>query len=91
MMSCQISLPAQQAEGTKLPLARRANDAEAETEVDASRGKTVFPSGVAAANLLGFTTQSTRHSEDDPHAPSRVHAEDLAKLAKRVRSFAGTG
>jgi hypothetical protein len=29
----------------------------------ASRRKTVFPSGVAAANLLGFTTQSARHSE----------------------------
>jgi hypothetical protein len=29
----------------------------------ASRRKTVFPSGIAAANLLGFTTQSTRHNE----------------------------
>jgi len=29
----------------------------------ASRRKTVFPSGIAAVNLLGFTTQSARHSE----------------------------
>ena len=29
----------------------------------ASRRKTVFPSGIAAANLLGFTTQTARHSE----------------------------
>jgi hypothetical protein len=29
----------------------------------ASRRKTVFPSGIAAANLLGFTTQTARRSE----------------------------
>ena len=29
----------------------------------ASRNKTVFPAGIAAANLLGFTTQTARRSE----------------------------
>ncbi|MGA2076850.1 MAG: hypothetical protein ABSH52_25460 [Terriglobia bacterium] len=29
----------------------------------ASHRKTVFPSGIAAANLLGFTTQTTSHNE----------------------------
>lgn len=29
----------------------------------ASRRKTIFPSGIAAANLLGFTTQTARRSE----------------------------
>jgi len=29
----------------------------------ASKGKTIFPAGLAAANLLGFTTQTTRRPE----------------------------
>jgi hypothetical protein len=29
----------------------------------ASRRKTVYPAGIAAANLLGFTTQTARHNE----------------------------
>jgi len=32
----------------------------------ASRRKAVFPSGIAAANLLGFSTQSARHGEVAP-------------------------
>ena len=39
----------------------------------ASRRKTVFPSGIAAANLLGFTTQSTKHNEVATSALSLPH------------------
>jgi hypothetical protein len=36
----------------------------------AAETKTVFPAGIAAANLLGFTTQNTKHSEIATIAPS---------------------
>jgi predicted transcriptional regulator of viral defense system len=36
----------------------------------ASRRKTVYPAGIAAANLLGFTTQTARRSEVSTNALS---------------------
>jgi hypothetical protein len=58
----------------------------------ASRGKTVFPSGVAAANLLGFTTQSTRHSEVATSAmslPRKLVGGDTVIHTRRPEAWAG--
>jgi hypothetical protein len=57
----------------------------------ASRRKTVFPSGIAAANLLGFTTQSTRHSEVATSAlslPRKLIGSDTVIHTRRPEAWA---
>jgi hypothetical protein len=57
----------------------------------ASRRKTVFPSGIAAANLLGFTTQSARHSEVATSAlslPRKLIGSDTVIHTRRPAAWA---
>jgi hypothetical protein len=57
----------------------------------ASRRKTVFPSGIAAANLLGFTTQSSRHSEVATSAlslPRKLVGSDTVIHTRRPEAWA---
>ena len=57
----------------------------------ASRRKTVFPSGIAAANLLGFTTQSARHSEVATSAlslPRKLVGSDTVIHTRRPEAWA---
>ena len=58
----------------------------------ASRRKPVFPSGIAAANLLGFTTQTARHSEVATSAlslPRKLIGSDTIIHARRPEAWAG--
>lgn len=58
----------------------------------ASRRKTVFPSGIAAANLLGFTTQTTRRGEIATSAlslPRKLVGSDTLIHTRRPEAWAG--
>jgi len=58
----------------------------------ASRRKNVFPSGLAAANLLGFTTQTAGHSEVATSAlslPRKLIGSDTVIHARRPEAWAG--
>jgi len=58
----------------------------------AGRRKTMFPSGLAAANLLGFTTQSARRSEIATSAmslPRKLIGADAVIHTRRPESWAG--
>jgi hypothetical protein len=57
----------------------------------ASRRKTVFPSGIAAANLLGFTTQSATQSEVATSAlslPRKLVGSDTVIHTRRPEAWA---
>jgi hypothetical protein len=57
----------------------------------ASRRKTVFPSGIAAANLLGFTTQTARQSEVSTNAlslPRKLVGSDTIIHTRRPEAWA---
>lgn len=52
--------------------------------------KTVFPSGIAAANLLGFTTQTARHSEVSTTAlslPRKLIGDDTIVHTRRAEAW----
>jgi hypothetical protein len=58
----------------------------------ASRQKTVFPSGLAAANLLGFTTQLAKQGEIATSAgslPRKLVGHDTVIHTRRPESWAG--
>jgi hypothetical protein len=58
----------------------------------ASSRKQVFPSGIAAANLLGFTTQTARRSEVATSAlslPRKLIGSDTVIHARRPEAWAG--
>lgn len=58
----------------------------------ASRRKAVFPSGIAAANLLGFTTQTARRSEVSTSAlslPRKLIGKDTVVHARRPEAWTG--
>jgi len=58
----------------------------------ASRRKTVFPSGIAAANLLGFTTQTSRQSEISTSAlslPRKLVGSDTVIHTRRPEGWSG--
>ncbi len=58
----------------------------------ASKRKTVFPSGVAAANLLGFTTQTGRHGEVATSAlslPRKLIGSETIVHTRRPEAWAG--
>lgn len=57
----------------------------------ASQRKTVFPSGIAAANLLGFTTQMARHGEVSTSAlslPRKLVGNDTVIHIRRPEAWA---
>lgn len=57
----------------------------------ASRNKDVFPSGIAAANLLGFTTQTARRSEVATSAlslPRKLVGNDTLIHTRRPEAWA---
>jgi len=57
----------------------------------ASRRKTVFPSGIAAANLLGFTTQTGRRSEVSTSAlslPRKLIGSETVVHTRRPEAWA---
>jgi hypothetical protein len=57
----------------------------------AARGKTVFPSGIAAANLLGFSTQSARQGEVATSAlslPRKLLGSDTLIHTRRPEAWA---
>jgi hypothetical protein len=57
----------------------------------ASRSKTVFPAGIAAANLLGFTTQTARRSEVATSAlslPRKLVGSETVIYARRPEAWA---
>lgn len=57
----------------------------------AARRKTVFPSGIAAANLLGFTTQTGRQSEVATSAlslPRKLVGDDTLVHTRRPEAWA---
>jgi hypothetical protein len=57
----------------------------------AGRRKTVFPSGVAAANLLGFTTQSAKNGEVATSAmslPRKLIGQDTVIHTRRPEAWA---
>ncbi len=57
-----------------------------------SRRKGVFPSGIAAANLLGFTTQTARRSEISTSAlslPRKLVGSDTVIHTRRPEAWAG--
>jgi hypothetical protein len=57
----------------------------------ASRRKTVFPSGIAAANLLGFTTQTARRSEVSTSAlslPRKLIGTETVVHTRRPEAWA---
>jgi hypothetical protein len=67
----------------------RPNPAEIRKLADKSRA--VFPSGIAAANLLGFTTQSARHSEvatSSPSLPRKLVGSDTVIHTRRPEAWA---
>jgi Family of unknown function (DUF6088) len=58
----------------------------------ASRHKTIFPSGNAAANVLGFTTQTARRSEVATSAlslPRKLVGSETVVHARRPEAWAG--
>jgi hypothetical protein len=58
----------------------------------ASRTKTMFPSGVAAANMLGFTTQNPKRSEmatSDLSLPRKLVGADAVIHTRRPPAWAG--
>jgi uncharacterized protein DUF6088 len=58
----------------------------------AASHKQVFPSGIAAANLLGFTTQTARHSEVATSAlslPRELIGNDTVIHARRPEAWTG--
>jgi Family of unknown function (DUF6088) len=58
----------------------------------ASRHKSVFPSGIAAANLLGFTTQTASRSEVSTSAlslPRKLVGSDTVIHTRRPEAWAG--
>ena len=58
----------------------------------ASRRTTVFPSGIAAANLLGFTTQTARRKEVSTSAlslPRKLVGSDTVIHTRRPEAWAG--
>ncbi len=58
----------------------------------ASRRKRVFPSGIAAANLLGFTTQTARRGEVATSAlslPRKLIGSDTIIHTRRPEAWAG--
>ena len=58
----------------------------------ASRRKNVFPSGIAAAGLLGFTTQSARRGEVSTSAlslPRKLVGSDTVIHTRRPEAWAG--
>jgi hypothetical protein len=58
----------------------------------AASHKQVFPSGIAAANLLGFTTQTARHSEVATSAlslPRKLIGNDTVIHARRPEAWTG--
>ena len=58
----------------------------------ASRRKTVFPSGISAANLLGFTTQTARRGEVSTSAlslPRKLIGADTLVHTRRPEAWAG--
>jgi hypothetical protein len=57
----------------------------------ASRRKTIFPSGIAAANLLGFTTQTTKQGEVATSAlslPRKLVGNDTVIHTRRPEAWA---
>jgi hypothetical protein len=57
----------------------------------ASRRKTVFPSGIAAANLLGFTTQTAKQGEVSTSAlslPRKLVGDDTLIHTRRPEAWA---
>ncbi|MGA8231069.1 MAG: DUF6088 family protein [Candidatus Acidiferrales bacterium] len=68
----------------------RPNPAEIRKLADKSRA--VFPSGIAAANLLGLTTQSARRSEvatSSPSLPRKLVGSDTVIHTRRPEAWAG--
>jgi hypothetical protein len=64
----------------------------AELQKLAARRKTVFPSGLAAANLLGFTTQSARRNEvatSDLSLPRKLVGGETVIHTRRPAAWAG--
>jgi hypothetical protein len=58
----------------------------------ASKDKTVFPSGISAANLLGFTTQTARRGEVATSAlslPRKLLGPDTVIHTRRPEAWAG--
>jgi len=58
----------------------------------AARHKQIFPSGIVAANLLGFTTQTARHSEVATSAlslPRKLIGNDTVIHARRPEAWTG--
>lgn len=58
----------------------------------AQRKKTVFPSGIAAANLLGFSTQTPRRSEvatSSLSLPKKLIGADTRVYARRPEAWKG--
>ncbi len=58
----------------------------------ASRRQTVFPSGIAAANLLGFTTQTAKKNEVATSAlslPRKLVGSDTVIHTRRPEAWAG--
>jgi len=58
----------------------------------ADKNSTVFPSGIAAANLLGFTTQSARHSEVSTSSlslPRKLLGSDTVIHTRRPEAWDG--
>ncbi len=64
----------------------------AEIQKLAARQKTVFPSGIAAAGLLGFTTQQAKHGEVATTAfglPRKLVGDDTVIHTRRPQAWAG--
>ena len=60
----------------------------------ATRRKSIFPSGVAAANLLGFTTQSPRHGElatTGPSLPRKLVGSEVIIHTRRPATWSSLG
>ena len=58
----------------------------------AARGKAMFPSGIVAANLLGFTTQTTSRSELATNAaslPRKLVGHDAVVHTRRPAAWSG--
>ena len=58
----------------------------------AGRRRNLFPSGVAAANLLGFTTQQARHGEIATNAtslPRKLIGQDTVIHTRRPEAWTG--
>jgi predicted transcriptional regulator of viral defense system len=57
----------------------------------ASKNKKLFPAGLAAANLLGFTTQTSRRSEiatNSPSLPRKLVGSDTVIHTRRPEAWA---